>query len=135
MRKSVVIFLLFCLIALNSCSIFQPNCTKYITDKHVFRASVEVSSSNLKLAQEKAKSSAERNLLEQVDKIIAEKYSYKDFLSDSDFEAKIDKIRNKILESSEISCSRISQKSGQIIYSTTLEINRSTVEDLIKEFK
>jgi len=142
MRKVLLAIMLCFALAFQSCAffesvvaIFSKNCTKNVSDKYVFRASVEVSSSSLQMSQDKAYSEARRIILEQIDAYIVDSFSYKDFLRDDKFEEKIDKMRDKVLESSEISCSRVSQKSGVYKYSTTLQINKSTVDNIISEYK
>lgn len=142
MRK-ILLAIMFCFaVTMQSCSffesvvsIFSRNCTKNVTDKYVFRASAEATSPTLQMSQDKANADARRIMLEQIDEHIANSVSYKSFLRDDKFEEKIDLMRNKVLESSEISCSHVSQKSGVYKYSTTLQINRSTVDNIISEYK
>lgn len=139
MRTALLKIMLLSLIFFSSCSLLRPifslNCKRYTTDKYVFRASVEVSSATLPLAQAKAISMANNDMLSQVDNYIAEKISYKDFLADDKYEEKLDLIRTKALEACEISCSHVSQKNGAIIYSTTLQLNRSTMDEIISNCK
>jgi len=101
----------------------------------VFRASSEVSSSSLQLSQNKAIAEARRGILLQFDEYMADRLSYKNFMHDDKYEEKIEAMRNEVLEKSEFSCSRASQKSGNYIYSTTLQINKSLVEQIISEYK
>ena len=90
---------------------------------------------SLQMSQDKALADANRLMLSQVDEYIADQLSYKNFMRDDKFEQKIDSMRNKVLENAEISCSRVSQKSGNYIYSTTLQINKSSVDQIISEYK
>jgi len=94
-----------------------------------------VSSPSLQLAQQKAEADARRSLMTQIDGYIVENISYKDFLKDGKYEEKIDAIRNKVLAVCENSCSRMSKKSTGITYSVTVQINHSTVDDIISEYK
>ena len=87
------------------------------------------------MSQDKALADANRLMLSQVDEYIADQLSYKSFMRDDKYEQKIDSMRNKVLENAEISCSHVSQKSGNYIYSTTLQINKSTVDNIISEYK
>ena len=142
MRKLLIAMALCCFVLFDACtfwtsitSVFTPKCTKNTTDKYVFRASSEASSTSLQMSQDKALADANRLMLSQVDEYIADKLSYKDFMRDDKYEQKIDSMRNKVLESAEISCSRVSQKSGNYIYSTTLQINKSSVDQIISEYK
>ena len=116
-------------------SIFTPKCTKNTSDKLVFRASAEATSTSLQMSQDKALSDANRSMLSQIDEYIADKLSYKNFMHDDKYEQKIDSMRNKVLERAETSCSHLSQKSGNYIYSTTLQINKSSVDQIISEYK
>ena len=116
-------------------SVFSGSCTKNVTDKYVFRSSVEVSSPSLQLAQEKAESEARRLLLKQIDEYIVENISYKDFLRDGKYEERIDSIRGMVLNVCENSCSHVKKKSSGITYSVTLQINRSLVDDIISQYK
>ena len=108
---------------------------KNVSDKYVFRSSNVAMSTSLQMSRDKAVADAQRDLLAQVDAYIVESFSYRNYMRDDKFEEKIDKIRNKVLEHSEISCSRSSQKSGIYKYCTTVQINRSTVDDIISEYK
>lgn len=142
MNKFTIAILLCSVMALQSCtfwetvvSVFTKSCTKNTTDKYVFRASVEVMSPNLQLAQEKAIAEAKRELIRQVDEYIAENISYKDFLRDGKYEKKIDAVRDKVVAVCENSCSHQAKKSSQIVYSVTLQINRATVDDIISAYK
>ena len=87
------------------------------------------------MSQDKANADARRILLEQIDVYIANSCTYKNFLKDDKFEKKIDLMRDRILDSSEFSCSHMSQKAGMYKYSLTLQINKSTVEQIILEYK
>ncbi len=142
MRKLLVVMALCCLVLFDACtfwnsitSIFTPKCTKNVTDKYVFRASGEATSLSLQMSQDKALADANRLMLSQVDEYIADQLSYKSFMRDDKYEQKIDSMRNKVLENAEVSCSHVSQKSGNYIYSTTLQINKSTVDNIISEYK
>lgn len=142
MRKLLIVMGLCCFVLFDACtfwnsviSVFTPKCTKNVTDKYVFRASAEATSLSLQMSQDKALADANRLMLSQVDEYIADQLSYKNFMRDDKFEQKIDSMRNKVLENAEISCSRVSQKSGNYIYSTTLQINKSSVDQIISEYK
>ena len=142
MRKILLAIMLCFAVTMQSCSfiesvlsVFSKNCTKNVTDKYVFRSSVEVSSPSLQLAQEKAESEARRLLLKQIDEYIVENISYKDFLSDGKYEEKIDSIRGMVLNVCENSCSHMKKKSSGVTYSVTIQINRSLVDDIISQYK
>lgn len=139
MSKVLFAIILCFAVTLQSCafieSIFSSSCTRNVTDKYVFRASSEVSSSSPQLSQEKALADAQRNIMEQVDAYIVDSFSYKNFLRDDKFEEKIDLMRNKVLELAEVSCSRASHRAGVYKYSTTLQINKSVVDQIISEYK
>ena len=142
MRKVLFAIILCFAVIMQSCSffesvlsVFSKSCTKNVTDKYIFRSSVEVSSPSLQLAQEKAESEAKRLLLKQIDEYIVENISYKDFLSDGKYEEKIDSIRGLVLNVCENSCSHMAKKSSGITYSVTLQINRSLVDDIISQYK
>lgn len=135
MKIRILIFIFVVTSALCACSLFESSCIRHVSDNYVFRASVEVQSSNLQLAQEKAANDARRNIMEQIDAYIAEKFSYRNFLSDDNYEKKIDLMRMQILDQCETSCSHMSQKSGKIQYSTTFEISRSHVDEIINSHK
>lgn len=135
MRLKSVLFAVIVSMTLGACSLFQSSCLKYVSDKQVFRASVEVTSTSVQLAQERAIANARRNIMEEVDVYIAEQFSYRSFLSDDNYEKKIDLMRTKVLEQCETACSRVSLKSGKIHYSTTLQISRSTVDEIISSCK
>ena len=142
MRKLLIVMALCCVVLFDACSfwnsitsIFTPKCTKNVSDKYVFRASAEAMSSSLQMSQDKALADANRMMLTQVDEYIADKLSYKNFLRDDKYEQKIDSMRSKVLENAEISCSRVSQKSGNYIYSMTLQINKYSVDQIISEYK
>ncbi len=115
--------------------IFGSSCMKNTSDKYVLRASAEVKSASVDLAMEKATSEARRNIMEQADEYIAGKYSYDVFLKDGDYEEKIDMMRQKIQESSEVVCNHARQKAGLVTYSITLQINISSIDKIIMEFK
>lgn len=142
MRKILLAIILCSAVTMQSCSFFESvlsvfsgSCTKNVTDKYVFRSSVEVSSPSLQLAQEKAESEVRRLLLKQIDEYIVENISYKDFLRDGKYEEKIDSIRGMVLNVCENSCSHTKKKSSGITYSVTLQINRSLVDDIISQYK
>ena len=142
MKKLLIAMALCCFVLFDACtfwnsitSVFTPKCTKNVTDKYVFRASAEATSSSLQMSQDKALADANRLMLSQVDEYIADKLSYKNFMRDDKYEQKIDSMRNKVLENAEISCSRVSQKSGNYVYSITLQINKSSVDQIISEYK
>lgn len=135
MSKSLVFFFLACSLTLSACSLFYPSCKNNVSDKYVMRASVEVQASDLKLAEEKALSHAQRHILEQIDSKIEESISYKKFLADSEYEKKLSDLRQQILNECEVSCSRSITKAGKIVYSTTLQINVSVVEKHINTIK
>ena len=142
MRKILLAIMLCFAVTMQSCSflesvlsVFSKNFTKNVTDKYVFRSSVEVSSPNLQLAQEKAEAEAKRLLIKQIDEYIVENISYKDFLSDGKYEEKIDSIRGMVLNVCENSCSHMKKKSSGITYSVTIQINRSLVDDIISQYK
>ena len=142
MRKLLIVMVLCCFVLFDACtfwnsviSVFTPKCTKNVTDKYVFRASAEATSPSLQLSQDKALADANRMMLSQIDEYIVDKLSYKSFMRDDKYEQKIDSTRNKIMEAAEISCSHVSQKSGNYIYSTTLQINKSSVDQIISDFK
>lgn len=115
--------------------IFGSSCMKNTSDKYVLRASAEATSSTVNLAMDKATAEARRNILEQADGYIADKYSYEVFLKDGDYEQKIDTMRSRILESCEVTCNHAKPKGGVVIYSTTLQINISKIDEIIKECK
>ena len=142
MKKILLAIMLCFAVTMQSCSfletvlsVFSKNCTKNVTDKYVFRSSVEVSSPSLQLAQEKAESEARRLLIKQIDEYIVENISYKDFLSDGKYEEKIDSIRGMVLNVCENSCSHMKKKSSGVTYSVTIQINRSLVDDIISQYK
>lgn len=142
MSKILLAIMLCFAVTMQSCSffesvvsIFSRNCTKNVTDKYVFRASAEASSPTLQMSQDKANADARRIMLEQIDEYIVNSVSYKSFLRDDKFEEKIDLMRDKVLESSEISCSHTKKKSSGITYSITIQINRSLVDDIISQYK
>ena len=142
MRKLLIAMALCCFVLFEACtfwnsvtSIFIPKCMKNVTDKYVFRASAEATSLSLQMSQDKALADANRLMLSQVDEYIADKLSYKNFMRDDKYEQKIDLMRNKVMENVDISCSHVLQKSGNYIYSTTLQINKSSVDQIISEYK
>jgi len=142
MRKILLAIMLCCAATMQSCSffesvvsIFSRNCTKNVTDKYVFRASAEASSPTLQMSQDKALADANRLMLSQIDEYIADKLSYKNFMRDDKYEQKIDSMRNMVMEKAEISCSHVSQKSGVYKYSTTMQINKSSVDQIISKYK
>lgn len=142
MKKILLAIMLCFAVTMQSCSfletvlsVFSKNCTKNVTDKYVFRSSVEVSSPSLQLAQEKAEAEAKRLLIKQIDEYIVENISYKDFLSDGKYEEKIDSIRGMVLNVCENSCSHMKKKSSGVTYSVTIQINRSLVDDIISQYK
>ncbi|MCF0207216.1 MAG: hypothetical protein HUK15_07300 [Bacteroidales bacterium] len=139
MRKILLFALILCVMPVCSCSFLQQlfggSCIKNATDNLVFRSSVEVTSIDLQHAREKALIEARRGMMQQIDGYIVDKYSYKDYLRNDNYEKNIELMRDSVLNACEVSCSYASNKKDFVKYSMTLQINKSDVNRILEEYK
>lgn len=131
--KIRIIFYTFLLFFLSSCSLFEINlCKQYITDNEYYRASSVAISSSSELAFEKALFLSKQSIAEQIDNYIVNKYTYKTFLSDPDYEAKITIARKTILNELNIVCSKTITKRDYYKSYVALEIKKENIDTFVR---
>lgn len=132
MKKFIVYILMS--ISLFSCSLLEKNlCRSYNSDENFIRVSAEASSTDAQLASEKSLFSAKREASILIDDYIVQKYNYKLFLEDPQYENKITIARKNILNNINIVCSRQIYKKGYYIHYIAIEISKNEIDSEIQK--
>ncbi len=128
MIKRIILPLLI-IFSLQSCNILEKKiCSNYMSDEFCFRSHANAISTNSQLSQEKALMIAKKNISEEVDIYILDKFSYESFLEDPEFEAKLTAARKTMLSDINIVCSRTIPKRDSFKSFIAIEISKETID-------
>lgn len=127
MKKILIpIIILF---SLQSCSILEKRiCSSYENDDNYFRSKASAISSTVQLAEEKALLDAKKQIAEDVDIYILDKYSHETFLADPEFEIKLNTARKTMLSDITIVCSKTIPKRDIFKSFVAIEISKETID-------
>ena len=137
MKTLCCIVSVFCL--LQSCSYLPYDilpynqCKQYKTTDSIFRAYAETSSTSFELSEQKALNIVKKQIAEEIENYIVQKYGYKTFLTDSQYETKLASACKTILEVQylNVACKRNVRRGS--IYKTyiVVEISKKDVDSVI----
>src|SRR5574344_868741 len=108
--KKIFLFLIL-LGFLQSCSLLNyfpflnfRNCNRYKNNDYSFMATASEKNINQQLSYNKAYDVARTKLLKDIDDYVVSKISYDDYLKDSEYEEKLNNIKNNIVDEIVVVC-------------------------------
>lgn len=132
MKKTIIIILIT--ILLQSCVLLNINpCKNFVSDAITLRTNSEAISTSIEFSEEKALLMAKNTIAEDIDNYILEKYNYKTFLADSEYEDKVNYVRKTILTNINIICTKTVKKGSMYKSYVAIEISKSNIDNEISK--
>ncbi len=129
-----IIILTSLLALLQSCTMIEKYiCSNYKSDEYFFRSKASAISSDKNMAEEKALFIAKQNITKEIDDYILNKYSYKEFLKDPDFEKKLNTAEQHILENISVPCKKTILKRDRFKSFVAIEIEKKSIEKSLEK--
>lgn len=112
-----------------SCSLLNnKNCNKFVSDPGHLRTNAEAMNPTAQFAEEKAMLIAKKEISEIIDDYIIEKYNYKNFLTDYEYETKVSEIKKMVFSEMRIICSKTVKKGDTYKSYIALEISKDYID-------